>query len=252
MKYRLLLILFIISIANATFAQKSIKDSLIVTNLISGSFSVQFPGGEMSERFGVNSTIGGGYMVKTAGNWVWGFDGNFIFGDKVKNQNNIMNLIETSDGNLIDLEGIYADYRFLERGYALYAKGGKVIPVFGPNSNSGILLTLGAGYLRHKIYIENKDKTAPQIQGDYLKGYDELKHGPSFNAFLGYLFLGNQNKVNFYAGIDFSMAFTVYVHPYSFNTMSYNTGKYSDLLTGVKIGWIIPVYRRAPKEFYYY
>jgi len=253
MKTRFILILLIalLSVTNL-IAQKSIKDSVIFTNLISANYALQFPGGDLSERFGMNSQVGAGYLMKTPSNWVFGVEGNFLFGNQVNDKQNILDLIETSDGNLIDMEGTYADYNFNERGFSGFVKVGKVIPAWGPNKNSGILFTLGAGFLQHKIFIEHKDKTAPQITGDYLKGYDELKRGFASNLFLGYLYLGNQNKVNFFAGLDVTVAFTGHVRPYSFNQISYNSGKYTDLLTGIKVGWIIPVYRRAPKEFYYY
>lgn len=233
-------------------AQKSIKDSIISTNLIYANYAMQFPGCDLGERFGMNSQLGAGYLMKTNSNWVFGVEGNFMFGSEVKNEGNILSLIETSDGNLVDMQGIYANYSFNERGFSWFFKTGKLIPVLGPNKNSGILLTLGGGYLQHKIYIEHKDKSAPQITDDYLKGYDELKRGFATNVFLGYLYLGNYNKVNFFAGLDVTMAFTSYVRPYSFNQMSFNSGSFTDILTGIKVGWIIPVYKRSPKEFYFY
>jgi hypothetical protein len=246
-----LFILALLPITNLV-AQKSIRDSVIFTNLIYASYAMQFPGGDMQERFGMNSQMGLGYMLKTNSNWVFGLEGDFMFGNHVKNEQNILSLIETSDGNLIDMSGTYADYNFNERGFSGFLKVGKLIPVWGPNKNSGILFTLGGGYLQHKIYIEHKDKTAPQITDNYLKGYDELKRGFASNLFLGYLYLGNQNKVNFFAGLDITVAFTSHVRPYSFNQISYNSGTFTDVLTGIKAGWIIPVYRRSPKEFYYY
>ncbi|MBL7904774.1 MAG: hypothetical protein JNL22_07105 [Bacteroidales bacterium] len=252
MNLRSILPLLLLLAATRLPAQKSIADSAISANLIHANFALQFPGGDLSEQFGMNSLVGAAYLHKTSSNWVFGFEGNFMFGDQVKNENEVLSLIETSDGNLIDMEGIYANYNFNERGFTAFVKAGKVIPAWGPNSNSGFLVTLGAGYLQHKIYIEHRDKTAPQITGDYLKGYDELKNGPAANLFAGYLFLGNANKVNFYAGIDLTLASTSYVRPYSFNRMEYTSGRFTDFQAGLKIGWIIPVYRRAPKEYYYY
>lgn len=246
-----LLLLFTLSFT-AVKAQKSIRDSVIFTNLIYANYALQFPGHDMADRFGMNSQVGPGFMIKTGSNWLFGAEGNFLFGDQVNNEANILKNIETSDGNIIDMEGIYADYRFNERGFSGILKFGKLIPVWGPNRNSGILVTLGGGYLQHKIYIEHRDKTAPQITGDYLKGYDELKRGFASNFFLGYLYLGNSQKVNFFAGIDFTLAMTSYVRPYSFAEMKYNSGTFTDTFTGIKIGWIIPVYKRAPKDFYYY
>ena len=252
MKIRSILLLLALLPFTSLVAQKSIKDSVIFTNLIYANYAMQFPGGDIADRFGMNSQVGAGYMIKTHKNWVFGVEENFLFGNEVKNAQTILSLIETSDGNLIDMEGIYADYNFNERGFSTMVKAGKLIPAWGPNQNSGILVTLGGGYLQHKIYIEHKDKTAPQITGDYLKGYDQLKRGFASNVFLGYLYLGNANKVNFFAGLDITVAFTRNVRPYSFNQMAYNSGKFTDILTGLKAGWIIPVYRRAPKEFYFY
>jgi hypothetical protein len=246
-----LLILLMLSCTLAE-AQKSIQDSVIFTNLVYAGYTLQFPGGDMADRFGTNSGIGPGYMIKTSKNWVFGIEGNFMFGKEVKNTENILSLIETSDGNIIDMEGIYADYNFNERGFSTILRVGKLIPVLGPNRNSGIIIALGGGYLQHKIYIEHKDKTAPPITGDYLKGYDELKRGFASNVFLGYLYLGNRNKVNFFAGIDFTLGFTGHVRPYSFNNMNFNTGKFTDMLTGIKVGWMIPIFSRAPKDYYYY
>lgn len=235
-----------------TQAQSSIKDSTIAVHLIQGHYSVQIPGGDISDRFGVSSSVGPGYLFKTSRNWVIGAEGGFIFGNNVNNSDNILGNIETEDGNIVDLEGIYATYHFYERGYYVIGKFGKLLSWGKPNPNSGILLGLGGGYLQHKILIDHRDKTAPQITGDYLKGYDELKRGPAINVFAGYLFLGNTRVVNFYTGVDMTMAFTRYVHPYSFSKMEYNSGNFTDIIFSVKLGWMIPAYRRAPKEFYYY
>lgn len=235
-----------------TNGQQSVKDSTISMHLIMAQYSAQFPGGDVAERFGPNSQVGAGYLYKTNNNWLIGLDGSFMFGSNVKNSEHILDNIETSDDNIVDLEGIYATYHFYERGYSVIGKAGKVFSFNKPNPNSGLMAGIGAGYLQHKIFIDHRDKTAPQITGDYLKGYDELRRGPALNAFAGYLFFGNNKVVNFYAGIDITVAFTQYVHPYSFARMEYNTGNFTDIFSSLKVGWMIPVYKRAPKEFYYY
>lgn len=235
-----------------SIAQQSIKDSTISMHLIVAQYAVQLPGGDVADRFGISSMVGAGYLFKTKTNWVFGLDGGFMFGNDVKNKEHIFDNIETSDDNIVDLEGIYATYHFYERGFSLLGKIGKTFSFGKPNPNSGIMLGIGGGYLQHKIFIDHRDKTAPQITGDYLKGYDELKRGPAVNAFLGYMFLGNNKVINFYTGVDFTVAFTQFVHPYSFAQMKYNSGNFTDTFLSVKFGWIIPVYKRSPKEFYYY
>ncbi len=233
-------------------AQFSVRDSVITTHLISAHISFNIPAADLSERFGGFAQVGPGYMVKTKTNLLLGFDGLFGFGNQVKNSDNILSNITTSDGNIIDLEGVYATFSYNYRSFGAIAKAGKVIPVWGPNPNSGIMLWLGAGYLQHKIYFDYKDKLAPQLTGDYLKGYDELREGLLVNLFAGYLFMGNQSKLNFYAGLEVNVAFTADARPYSFVNAAPLNGKFTDIYTGIKVAWFFPVYRRAPNQFYYY
>ena len=42
---------------------------------------------------------------------------------------------------------------------------------------SGIVMTLGAGYLYHKIFIETIVTALPQLNDELLKGYDRLSGG---------------------------------------------------------------------------
>lgn len=233
-------------------AQFSVRDSAITTHLISAHISFNIPAADLSERFGGFSQVGPGYMVKTKNNFLLGIDGLFGFGNQVKNKADILSNITTSDGNIIDLEGVYATFSYNYRAFGAVAKAGKVIPALGPNPNSGLMLWLGVGYLQHKIYFDYKDKLAPQLTGDYLKGYDELKQGLLLNLFAGYLFMGNQGKVNFYAGLDMNLAFTADARPYSFVNATSLNGKFTDIYTGIKVAWFFPVYRRAPNQFYYY
>ncbi|MBW6491170.1 MAG: hypothetical protein K0B15_08250 [Lentimicrobium sp.] len=252
MKNILKLFLFFILLSSGAFAQKNVRDSSIVANLIYATYSYEFPGKDMASRFGGFSQVGPGYLYKTRSNWIFGVESNFGFGNNLKKQDEILKGITTSDGNIIDMSGIYADYHFYMRSFSAMSRVGKIFPVFGPNRNSGILLSAGFGYLQHKIYIEHRSKSAPQITGDYVKGYDELKHGFATNVFLGYLYLGNSRKVNFFAGIDVNLGFTEHVRPYNFAEMKFNSGSFTDTYTGLKIGWIVPVYKRAPSDFYYY
>jgi hypothetical protein len=231
-------------------AQVNIKDSAISTSLISISYSYQFPGGDLSKRFLSNNAIGGSYLYKTKSNWLIGADGFFMFRDTIK-ETDILNSISTKDGNIIDGNGIYADVHLYERGFYCGVKGGKIFPVFGPNKNSGIVILCGAGLLQHKIRIENPDNTAPQIKGDYKKGYDRLTNGLAISEFIGYMFLGNSRLVSFYAGFEFTQASTQNRRSYNFDMMGPDKTKRSDLLSGLKIGWILPLYKRSPEKYYY-
>jgi len=253
MMRKLLLTLVAISgLSIASQAQVSIQDSAIFTPIIYATFSYMWPGGDLARRFGSNSSIGGGFMLKTKSNWLYGAEGNFMFGQTVKNSDSLLTHISTSEGFIIDANGMYADLVYYERGFNFLAKFGKVIPMFGPNPNSGLTITAGAGYIQDKIRIHNPGNTAPQLLGDYKKGYDKLNGGILFQGTIGYMYLSNTRLLNFYVGFEFMQAWTQCYRDFDFETRQKDTKKYSSQFYGFKVKWMIPLYRRSPKEFYMY
>lgn len=233
------------------YSQVSIKDSTIFTSMFYATYSYQLPGGDLAKRFGNNSAVGGGFQVKLKSNWLIGAEYNYLFGNKVKDDLSIFSNISTSDGFIIDSRGEYTELILSETGYQISLKAGKILPVFGPNKNSGILLTLQPGFLQHKIKILNPESAAPQINGSYKKGYDEMSNGFSLTEFVGYMYMGNNRLISFYAGFEFTQAFTKNRRPYNFNTMRRDLSQKYDFLYGIRVGWLIPLYKRAPKGYYY-
>ena len=57
------------------------KSSLIA---ILFDYTHQFPMADLQENFGDNSSIGMSVIRKKADNWLFGFDGSYIFGSKIK------------------------------------------------------------------------------------------------------------------------------------------------------------------------
>lgn len=245
-------LLFFSLITFSAFSQFSIRDSAIATPMVYATYSLQFPGGDLARLFGANSTIGGGFMYKTKSNWLFGAEGNYLFGGTVKNQDSLLSKISTPDGFVIDANGYYADILFSERGYTIFAKFGKLFPVFSPNPNSGITILAGIGYIQDKIRIHNPGNTAPQVYGDYRKGYDRLNSGYAVTGSLGYLFMSNTRLLNMYLGFEFTQAWTSFQRDRNFDTGLKDASKLSSQYYGIKFKWIIPFYRRTPKEYYLY
>ena len=250
-KSALLLVVFLLTVSSL-FAQLNIQDSVIFTPLISATFGYQFPGGDLARQFGSNASIGGSIMFKTKHNWLFGAEGNFIFGQTVKNSDSLLKIISTELGFIIDANGYYADMVYYERGYNFFVKFGKVIPLLAPNPNSGFTLLAGAGYIQDKIRIHNPGNTAPQLYGDYKKGYDKLNGGLAVTGSLGYMYLSNTRLVNFSLAFEFMQAWTQPFRERDFETGKQDTRKFSSQFYSVRVSWIIPLYRRVPKEFYMY
>jgi hypothetical protein len=249
-KLILTLILFSATLLGVN-AQSSVKDSIIKCVLVSPSFSLQFPGGDMADRFGTNSTVGVSVAIKNKKNWTFSLEGNFIFGSQIKEASIFSNL--TVDGGfIVGSDGLYADIRAFQRGYTVFGNVGKIIPYKGPNPNCGIYVQAGVGFLQHKIRIEDKKNAVPSLQGDYLQGYDRLTNGLALRQFIGYAYLGNKRLVNFFGGIEFVEGFTQGRRNFNYSTGLSDTGKRFDFLMGVKLGWIMPFYKQAPDKFYTY
>ncbi len=215
------------------------------------SYSFQWPGGDMADRFGANSTIGPGALYKTSSNWVFNVDINFLFGNKIKEDSLIQNLIN-SDGFVINDQGHYAEISFFERGFYTQGRIGKLLPLSDKNLNSGILLMAGAGYMQHKIHIEVKNNMASPLKGDYKKGYDRFTNGFSISQFIGYIYTGKSKLANFFIGAEFVQAWTRNRRSMNFDTMRRDDKNRFDFLGGIKVGWMIPFNRREPDDFYYY
>lgn len=248
---KIILLLALIFLCYQAKTQVSVKDSSIFSTMLYATYAYQLPGGDLAKRFGGNSSVGGGVQIKTKKSWLFGAEGNYLFGTRVKDEFSILSNISTSDSFLISADGQYADVFLSESGFAVGLKAGKIFPVFGSNPNSGIMVSLQPGFLQHKIKIVNPNNTVPPLRGDYKKGYDEQTNGFSLTEFVGYMYMGNKRLVSFYAGFEFTQAFTKCRREYNFNTRMRDTEQKYDFLYSFRFGWIIPLYKRAPKGYYY-
>ena len=245
-------IVIIVLLANSVqtvFAQMSIKDSSIIIPHLDVVYSLQIPGGDLVNRFGFYHTIGGAFYVKDRKGFIYGFDGQYQFGDQVK-ENTVENLI-TSNGTILNGNGDYSAMRVFMRGYRFTGQFGKVFKVLAPNPNSGIKVLVGAGFWQHRIRVEDIQQRTPQVKFPYQKGYDRMTNGFMLTQFVGYQFFSGSRLVNFYLGMEFNQGFTQNRRKYNFSEKRRDDSRRLDLSYGFKVGWVIPFYKRAPKEFYY-
>ena len=129
-------------------------------------------------------------------------------------------------------------------------KIGKLFSMSSVNPNTGFTVLLGAGFLQHKIQIEDLNSTVPQFDGEYRKGYDRLSSGLAFTQFIGYTHLSLNRRINFYIGIEAVQAFTKGRRSTNFNTQTNGTNSRTDILFGPRVGWILPIYKEPSEGFY--
>lgn len=248
-KYQLLFsFLFIVNLA---VAQWQVRDSALFNPHVTVGYGYSTPGGDLANRFGNNGSLEVGFHVKDKKNWYYGVQFNYLFGNKVHEPNLLSNLL-TSRGEILDEQGQIATMFIQERGFNVFLQGGKLFPIIGPNVNSGLLITAGVGLIQHKIRLEHQEAKITQLEGEYLKGYDRLTNGLSVNQFIGYYHLSNNRLINFYIGAQATEGFTQSRREWNFDTQTQDTDKRLDMLFGLRAGWILNLYQRAPNDYYIY
>ncbi len=235
----------------ACCSAQNVKDSSLFVPMMKFSYAFQLPGGDLEKRFGYNSNVGLNFSIKTKHNIFFGVSGGFFFGDQIK-ENGILDSLKTSTGFIINQSGNHATVRLFERGFTAALHIGKIVSVFSPNKNSGIIAYAGPVFIRHKIKIDDIGNQSPQLLDSYRKGYDRLTAGFGAHEFIGYIYLGNTRILNFFLGFEFTQAFTRSQRSYDYDLMKADTEKRTDLLYGIRVGWILPLYKRTPQQFYYH
>jgi len=238
-------------ISNFVLAQWQVRDSSLFNPHVTVGYGYSTPGGDLANRFGNNGSIEVGFHIKDKKNWYYGVQFNYLFGNKVHEPNLLSNLL-TSRGEILDEQGQIATMFIQERGFNVFLQGGKLFPVIGPNKNSGLLITGGIGLLQHKIRIEHQEAKITQLEGDYLKGYDRLTNGLSIHQFVGYYHLSNNRLVNFYMGAQATEGITQSRREWNLDTQTQDNSKRLDMLFGLRAGWILNLYQRAPNDYYIY
>ncbi len=216
------------------------------------SYTAQFPFGNMADRFGFNSLFGMQIAYKMKKNWIIGVEGGFLFGTKVR-EYYILDNISTSTGQLVSQNNDLITMQPQEQGFNLKFNVGKVIPFSEKYPDAGLLLMTGIGFLEHKIALNVKANSLPQLDKIYRKGYDRMSNGPVISQFVGGIFLERKRFVSFYGGVQFDVGFTQGRRNFDFYSAAPLKDKRIDMFLGIKVGWVIPVFlQTSEKEYFYY
>jgi hypothetical protein len=231
--------------------KSNINDTIVNAKMLSVSYSVQVPAADMADRFGVNNNIGGSFSFKIRNNFLIGVEANYLFGGNIR-EDTILNYLFTQSGNLIGVDGLFDAALLFERGFTLWGKFGKIFPAFNSNPNSGITAMIGAGFIQHKIKIDDVNNQLPYVSGDYAKGYDRLTNGLAISQYIGYTHLDKRKLLNFSIGLEAIEGFTQSRRDWNFDQMSADQSSRLDLLFGIKVAWILPFYGSNEERFYTY
>ncbi len=232
------------------FAQKSMRDSSVNFVMITPSLALTFPAADLAQRFGYFSTIGAKLEYKSRSNFIYGVNTMFHFGNRVKERSMLDNL-RGPDGTIIGRDGRFGDLIFEMRGISIDAHLSKMLFNLGPNPNCGISVGAGLGFMQHRVKIRELNDMYSPIQEDYAKGYDRMTYGLLITESIYYRFFSNNRLINFLVGVDLNQGLTRGRRSYQFDLKQPYDQSRSDLSYALRLGWTFPIYKRAPKEFYY-
>lgn len=226
--------------------------------LVNISYAYQIPAGDLVDRFGTNFNIGGGVDFMLRNNIIIGGKLNYLFGNEVKT-----NLVEDLTRPLASGEQVLygnggvgepSDFQIKERG--LYAGGhiGKLFTIGQENPRTGLRVTIGAGYLQHRIRVQDDPQSfAPILGGDYKQGWDKLAGGLAFTQFIGYQMMSKNRRINFSFGLELTQGFTKNLRDYDFQTRSETSDETrNDNLIGFRFNWSLPLFLEGEAVETYY
>jgi hypothetical protein len=235
--------IIIVSICATTLqAQKAGLPKNYTPLSITVKYGAQKPSGILAQRFGINNSVGGGLeRVSILKGWIMGVESYFIYGSKVKED--VLKNIRTPEGTILGDIGTYAGVVLKQRGIYMGGYLGKFF-IFNDKGNrvSGLHLTVGGGFLKHKIRILNEDNSAQQVASPYSEGYDRMTYGMAFSQSIGYQVISRNKTVNFTLSLDFTEGVTRNRRGFNFDTRQRDDTKRLDFLSGIHATWSIPIF----------
>ncbi len=79
--------------------------------------------------------------------------------------------------------------------------------------------------MQHKLKYNFAKDLLPQLEGDYVKGYDRLSNGFMTYQFIGYQHMDPRQYVSLIGGVEFYQGYTQSRRGYNYDTRTFDTAK---------------------------
>jgi hypothetical protein len=244
---------FLLLLGNVcVLAQPAVRDSVASSIvMINIEYNGSMAGGDLADRFGFTSAIGGGLGYKFKSNIYLAASARYLFGGTLK-EDDILDAITTAGGLIVIADnGNLAEVRLQERGWVLPFAIGRIFPLNPANQNSGLYVEIGGQFIEHRIAITMPDQEPAALSRAHKKGYDRLTNGFGLRQAAGYRFFDKRNYLNFAIGLEFSQNFTRNRRSINIDTGLRDDRSRLDLLGGIIATWTLPLHASGPKKIYY-
>lgn len=210
--------------------------------MIDLTYGMQLPEGNLKKDFYQNFNLSAKISYLTPRNWLFSVNGDYIFGDEIKTD--VLAPLRMSNGLLIERTGRMGLTQLGQRGFYIGGQFGRLFQLGKKTRMHNIELRVGGGYLQHWIRIRllGYPEDLPQLNGEYLNGYDRRTSGIALQQYIGYRFMSRSKLINLFIGLDFTEGFTYNRRYWNFDTRTADKELHTDILLGFKAGFCIPFF----------
>ncbi len=237
-------LLLCLSFWGKSVAQVNVRDSLVSVFMFGASGGFNFPVGAFSDRVSLVYPVGGEVWYKFKKYVQIGASGHFMFGERIKDTSFASNLLPIVGG-----DGSFPAISATFQGAMFRGMVAGLLPIGKPNRNSGLMLMLTGGYTATWYSLRTAGSLTPQLEPPYNKGYDRMSTGTVWSQMLGYQYLSNNRKINFYVGLEFHQAVLFHQRGFQYDVGELPTGSRTDLYLGLRAAWLFPVYKRTNQSY---
>ena len=240
-----------ISDTSTSVNKKSEEKSWILMH-VAATYSVN--AGDWADRYPAYTALPLRLEYYHQNKYALGADFSFYLGSQV-NSGGMFPDMTDDDGSIRDNNGYPAVIRYYMRGWSTRDYALKIIPLNKtPKSEARWTMQLGGGlgYTRHYTKFNFDLDMVPQLENEYLGGYDRLSTGAQLFEQIRFQYLDN-SSVSLTAGFELLQGFTQHQRAYDFTNRTIGNQNYFDLGFGAFIGVIIPIklgQTSASEEYY--
>lgn len=236
-----IVIVLILSYTSCIYAQHQ-----NILPLIHVGMGAQQPHLDLAKDYGSNLNFNISADQKWNRNWITGLGFEYLYGTQVKQD--VLSALRNDVGYITNNAGYPADVRVSERGFQVYLKCGYFFKL--QSEHLFWIFTPAITYLEHQVYLYDVEKNIVALQHESIKGYDRLCKGLGLRTETGILYLSKNRLSNFYIGFDASYAWTKNQRRFAYGIGVLPQTTRKDLLTGLKLSWILPIFVSAEHSFY--
>jgi len=213
-------------------------------------YGIDRPLGELNNRFGLFNEAGIGFEYFVANkNLFISAEADFLFGSSVKED--VIAPLRISNGiSILGVSGSYAQVFLRMRGSYFGLMFEKLIAA--NEYGRGWRIGLGAGLFSHRVRVQDDLNTVPQVQNEYVKGYDHRTLGPALREKIAYNYVNNARRVFFSIGLEFTQGFTKNIRALNYDSMTSENESRLDMSVGLNIKYTLVFRNSSPAETIYY